>query len=97
MSQRKEGVNVSLPEHYLEAEKYYAELRKNPQWLEEHKDKYLAIMGQKIVGQADNFSDLSTSVREIYGYGSIFMPHVTKDWPQVVKFRPRLMRGPGKQ
>ncbi len=96
MSQR-EGLRSPLPEHFVEAERYYVELRKDPQWLKAHMGEYLAIMGREIVGQADNFQDLASRVFGTYGYGSIFMPHVTEHYPQVIRLRPRIRRIADKQ
>ncbi len=79
-----------LPEHFLEGEKYYQELRENPEWLKANDNKYLAIMGREIVDQDGSFQELSLRVRETHGYGAIFMPFVEVN-PRPVVIRPRII------
>ncbi len=78
-----------LPQEFLDAEKYYKEvLKKDPQWMQEHLGKFVAIIGQNVVAEAEKFQDLSLRVRREYGYGAIFMPEV-RYGDRVIRLGPR--------
>ena len=79
----------NLPEHYLEAERYYLELRKDPDWLEAHMGNYLAIKGREIIDEAEDFAELSERVRA-HHQGALFMPHVTREYPEVATLSPQI-------
>ena len=80
-----------LPYHFVEAQRFYEEQKKDPTWLQENLGKYVAIIGEKVVDSSKDFAELSYRVREKYGYGSIFMPLVTEG-PQVVRIGPRIRK-----
>lgn len=79
----------NLPEHYLEAERYYLELRGDPDWLEAHMGNYLAIKGREIIYEAEDFAELSQRVRA-HHQGALFMPHVTKEYPEAATLSPQI-------
>lgn len=77
----------NLPEHFLEGEKYYEELRKDRQWLKAHMGKYLAIKGREIIDMDDDFEALDVRIRQEH-QGPLFMPHVTRRCPEVATLSP---------
>lgn len=85
-----------LPSHWLEAEQYYKQiLRNDPEWLKTHIGSFVAIIGRQVVDEANVFYKLSDRVRETYGYGAIFMPEVSKEYPRVIQVRsPIRIAGP---
>lgn len=87
--QRKQCKKERLPQHFIDAQQYYEQRRQDEEWLTEHLGKYVAIVGRKIIGTAEDFHDLASSVREEYGFGPLFMPLVTKE-PRAVRLHPRV-------
>ncbi len=93
MAERKGARKISeinwregLPEHFIRADRYYVDvLRKNPDWMQTHLGKHVAIMNEQVVGEEPKFHALATQGQAEHGYGHLFMPLVTKRHPRVIK------------
>jgi len=86
----KQTTTRELPGHYIEAEEYFrTDLLPNDDWFKQYRGEFVAIIGRQVVDSDRDFQLLSRRVRPRYGYGSIFMPLVSRK-VEVVYVRPRI-------
>ncbi len=77
-----------LPDHFKEARRLYGEkLLPDDAWYEEHKGKFIAIIGNEILVDEDDDS-LMRNAYQKWGYRPIFMSQVTREKKRVI-IRPR--------
>lgn len=89
--QQKEDKHERLPQHFRTAQVFYEQMKKNKEWFNMHRGKYLAIVGKTVVGVEEDFHTLASVVRSKYGYGPLFMPQVTEG-PMVASITPSVKR-----
>ncbi|MDB4349738.1 DUF5678 domain-containing protein [Omnitrophica bacterium] len=62
----------------LEKAKDYYEMNRE-QLLQLYEGRYIAILGDRVIDNDDNFNELANRVYSVYGYITIYMPKVVKD------------------
>ncbi len=71
-------------------------MRHDPQWMEDHIGKTVAIVGEEIVDEDTDLTEITKRIGERYGDQPVYMPIVTKvivrDMPSILsanRYRPR--------